>query len=339
MTRPRHISGTAIFLASAIAASSAQAFSPIPDTAQEACFNASAVIDCPAEGDAFYGQDAQHQGAAPNYTDNGDGTVTDNVTGLIWARSPDLNGDGAINAADKLTYHQALAGAAEFTLANHDDWRLPTIKEMYSLIDFRGVDPSGSMDNQITDPHPFLNADAFDFGYGDTEAGERIIDASTGLMWTGRDNGAAISWQDALEWAEATNAQGYLDHDDWRLPNIKALQSIVDYTRSPDTTSSAAIDPVFDVTSIPNEAGQPDYPVFWSATTHVNWTRKPGIHAAYVSFGRAMGYMNGWTDVHGAGAQRSDPKTGNAADYPEGFGPQGDAIRILNFARLVRDAD
>ena len=41
-------------------------------------------------------------------------------------------------------------------------------------------------------------------------------------------------------------------------------------------------------------------------------------------------------DVHGAGAQRSDPKEGDAADYPEGHGPQGDAIRIDNYVRCVR---
>jgi hypothetical protein len=58
-----------------------------------------------------------------------------------------------------------------------------------------------------------------------------------------------------------------------------------------------------------------------------------------------MGYMTdpsdssraGWIDVHGAGAQRSDPKIGNPADFPKGHGPQGDAIRIYNYVRLVRD--
>ena len=34
-------------------------------------------------------------------------------------------------------------------------------------------------------------------------------------------------------------------------------------------------------------------------------------------------------DVHGAGAQRSDPKVGNPDDYPYGHGPQGDVIRIV----------
>ena len=51
-----------------------------------------------------------------------------------------------------------------------------------------------------------------------------------------------------------------------------------------------------------------------------------------------MDYMNdSWRDVHGAGAQRSDPKSGDPAGFPTGNGPQGDAIRIYNHARLVRD--
>lgn len=51
-----------------------------------------------------------------------------------------------------------------------------------------------------------------------------------------------------------------------------------------------------------------------------------------------MGYMNSaWVDAHGAGAQRSDIKAGNPADYPTGHGPQGDAVRIYNYVRLVRD--
>ena len=43
--------------------------------------------------------------------------------------------------------------------------------------------------------------------------------------------------------------------------------------------------------------------------------------------------------VHGAGAQRSDPKSGSVDDYPTGFGPQGDARRIYNFVRLVRNTE
>ena len=59
---------------------------PIVDTNQGLCFNNSEQIDCPAEGEAFYGQDAQYTGLEPSYTDNGDGTITDNVTGLVWTQ-------------------------------------------------------------------------------------------------------------------------------------------------------------------------------------------------------------------------------------------------------------
>jgi hypothetical protein len=116
------------------------------------------------------------------------------------------------------------------------------------------------------------------------------------------------------------------------------LQYIVDYSKSPDATSSPAIDSVFDVTEITNEVGEIDYPYYWSSTTHANYLGG-GSSAAYISFGKAMGYIDGqWVDVHGAGAQRSDPKNGDPNDYPYGHGPQGDAIRIYNYVRCVRGA-
>ncbi len=80
---------------------------------------------------------------------------------------------------------------------------------------------------------------------------------------------------------------------------------------------------------------------YWSSTTHGDW-QGHGSAAAYVPFGRGLGYDTNffvWIDVHGAGCQRSDPKTGDPADYPTGHGPQGDAIRIYNFMRPVRDIE
>ena len=48
--------------------------------------------------------------------------------------------------------------------------------------------------------------------------------------------------------------------------------------------------------------------------------------------------INGvWQDVHGAGSQKSDVMVGNPANFPDGRGPQGDAVRIYNYVRLVRD--
>ncbi len=385
---------------------------PIVDTNQAVCYDDSGVIACPSEGEAFYGQDAQYTGNVPSYTDNGDGTITDNVTGLIWHKSPDTDGDGDIDAADKMSYEDACAYCESLSYAGHDDWQLPTIKQLYSLMDFSGVDPSGYEGTDTSGLIPFIDIDYFDFAYGDTEAGERIIDSqyassnlygggayedllfgvnfadgrikgygltlfgrdktffvlcvrgntdyglndlsdngdgtitdvATGLMWAQDDSGSdapdGLTWEEALVYVEVQNDTEYLGYNDWRLPNVKELQSIVDYSRSPDATGSAAIDPLFDATSVVNESGETDYAFYWSSTTHANWTESPGSAGAYVSFGRAMGYMDGaWSDVHGAGAQRSDPKSGDPSEWPTGNGPQGDAIRIYNHVRLVRDAE
>ncbi len=373
-------------------------------TGQELCFSDEETsITCPSMGEAFYGQDRQTNGFKASYTDNGDGTVTDNNTGLIWQKSPDINGDGNIDVDDTMYIADVTSYAESLSLAGHDDWRLPTIKELYSLIKFTGTDSSNSSSSDTSVLTPFIDTDYFEFAYGDTDAGERVIDAqyasstsyvstvdndlqfglnfadgrikgypphikkfyvhcvrgdsygdndftdngdstitdnSTGLMWTQNDSGQGLNWEEALAWVVTKNSESYLGHNDWRLPNAKELQSIVDYTRSPDTTSSPAINAVFNTTSITNEEGAKDYPYFWTSTTHKSYSSSGdnGEAAAYVSFGRALGYVDDeWTDIHGAGAQRSEFKSGDPNDYPEGYGPQNDAVRIYNYVRLVRD--
>ena len=147
---------------------------PVIDTGQDQCFDTLQVISFPQPGELFYGQDAQFSGNQPSYTDNGDGTITDNITGLMWQKSADMDGDGDIDATDKLSYNEAIAGASSFNLGSYDDWRLPTIKELYSLILFSGLDPSGPEGGALT---PFIDTAYFDFAYGDVAAGKRIIDA------------------------------------------------------------------------------------------------------------------------------------------------------------------
>ncbi len=114
----------------------------------------------------------------------------------------------------------------------------------------------------------------------------------------------------------------------------------MDYTQSPSTTNSAAIDPLFNATQIINAAGEDDYGFYWSSTTHARFDGS-GESAVYIAFGRGTGSMDGTNviDVHGAGCQRSDPKAGDANNYPSwGNGPQGDVQRVFNYVRLVRDA-
>ena len=71
---------------------------PIVSTNQTTYYGNITEIATPNPGDAYYGQDAQYSGNQLSYTDNGNGTITDNVTGLMWTQSSDLNGDGTIDA-------------------------------------------------------------------------------------------------------------------------------------------------------------------------------------------------------------------------------------------------
>jgi hypothetical protein len=421
----------------------------VVDTGQTKCYDNRSEIAPPKRGQPFYGQDAQFRGHPASYTLSADAlTVLDNNTGLTWQRSPDTDGDGALTTRDKLTVAQAQALPAKLNASKYggfEDWRLPSIKEVYSLFDARGTDPSGPFNADTSGLTPFIDTKVFKFAYGDPRAGERVIDAqflsstryvgasvrglgqvfgvnfadgrikgygvqglgggektffvlcvrgnpsygrndfqdhgngtitdrATGLMWAKTDSGRGMNWQAALAWVQAKNAENYLGHSDWRLPSVKELQSIVDYTRSPDTTHSAALDPLFTCTTITNETGKADYPFYWSATTHAGF--QGGAAAMYVAFGRAAGWMSPrspgkgapggragfgpgpgpggppegaapgkgggeyhFVDVHGAGAQRSDPKTGDPALFPHGRGPQGDVIRIYNFVRPVRGGD
>ncbi len=366
----------------------------VVDTNQKDFYNSSSAITAPLPGAKFFGQDAGYSGYQPSYTDNGNGTITDNVTGLTWQK----------NMGSKISYAEALIKADTMTLGGYTDWRVPTIKELYSLILF-----SGQVNGERA-IKKFIDEDYFIQPLGDTSIGEREIDAqtwssthykgltfgrdstifgvnfidgrikgypkyrpgsnnttpntmyfrlvrgnpaygtnnfidnnngtitdlATGLMWQKADDRNPRDWENALDYAENLTLAGF---SDWRLPNAKELQSIVDYSRSPSSTNSPAINNVFSVSTINDPDGNPGhYPYYWTGTTHLDGA-VPGSYAVYIAFGKAFGKINGTLlDVHGAGAQRSDPKSGDPSSYPQFMGPQGDARIVFNFVRCVRDA-
>ncbi len=350
---------------------------PVVDTNQGLCYNNSELIDCPAEGEAYYGQDAQYTGNSPSYTDNGDGTVIDTVTGLVWQQTPD---------SGNYSWDQAQAYCESLSLADRDDWRMPSLKELFSISDFSTGWPyldqtyfdlastgSISKDEQYWASDYYVGHTAeggYDAAFGVNHAtghikaypalvtgpmakhvrcvcGDEygvndfvdngdgtITDEATGLMWMQDDSGEGMDWEHALAWAQEKNAENYLGYSDWRLPNVKELQSIVDYDYAPDAVDAAydgpAINPMFAVSEITNEAGDTDYPYFWSSTSAPFQAGGDYYYAWYVAFGRAVNPEG--ADYHGAGAVRFDTK---ARGGPAGEGDE----RVYNYVRLVRGGD
>jgi hypothetical protein len=119
-----------------------------PATGQTTCATSAGAI-VPCEGT---GQDGDiRAGVVLSYTDNGDGTITDNNTGLMWEKKS-LEGDVStnLNHRDKAyTWDEAfsvhIAGLnAGGGFAGHTDWRVPNIKELLTIIHYDHVAPAVS---------------------------------------------------------------------------------------------------------------------------------------------------------------------------------------------------
>ncbi len=103
--------------------------SNLPDTGITKCINGfspSKFITCPLPGERYYGQDAQYSSNPLSYSDNGNGTVTDNITGLMWQQADD---------GEERNWDDAKAYCEGLTLAGHSDWRLPNRHELFQLVD------------------------------------------------------------------------------------------------------------------------------------------------------------------------------------------------------------
>jgi hypothetical protein len=355
---------------------------PVVGTSQTKCWDGTGnSIPSPATNAAFYGQDAQFTHISPVYTKSRDGlTIKDEVTGLTWQKTYEKPTSGGM-------YYWAETQTVVDNLnkqnyGGYNDWRVPTIKELYSLwntsvgwpyIDTNYFDIiytdeqdlshaifwssdkyTGVMGNTSENTPGAKLAFGVNFGTGHIKSynisagpkhfvrcvrgnlayGENLFqnnndgtisDLATGLMWPQSDNGSGMDWEHALDYAQTQNKANYLGHNDWRLPNTKELQSIVDYTRSPYATNSVnvgpAINALFSCTGILNDGGKADYPYYWTSTSvtvaNCSW---------YVAFGRAEDGKG--EDLHGAGAVRFDSKIVGSGEGEE---------RVLNYVRLVRN--
>ncbi len=360
---------------------------PLVGTSQTGIWDATGnSISASATNDAFYGQDAQFTHTAPVYTKSIDGlTVKDEVTGLTWQKTYEKPTFGGM-------YYWAETQTEVDNLnkqnyGGYSDWRVPTIKELYSLwnvsvgwpyidteyFDIKYTDEqdlshaifwssdkyTGVMGNVNGEtpgaelafgvnfgtghiksysisvgPKHFVRCVRGNLSYGvnlfQNNNDGTISDLATGFMWQQSDSGSGMDWEHALAYAQTQNTANYLGHNDWRLPNAKELQSLVDYTRSPYATKAAnvgpAINALFSCTGILNDGGKADYPYYWTSTSAMSMANGSYPSAWYVAVGQAED-GNG-ENLHGAGAVRFDKKIIGTGEGEE---------RVLNYVRLVRN--
>ena len=82
------------------------------------------------------------------FTDNGDGTVTDNKSGLVWVKNPHT--DLPDQFKDRMTLKEAIQACKKLKFAGKNDWRLPTVEELRELVDYtRGVGNEPAIDTKV----------------------------------------------------------------------------------------------------------------------------------------------------------------------------------------------
>lgn len=257
----------------------------LPDTGQTESFSATD------------GEDADYLCHPPYFRDNGDGTVTDTITGLMWQQV-----DGG-----EMTYESAITYADMLSLGNYTDWRLPTAQEAFSILDHHLTNPAinsaifpdseaeywWTSEQQIGNTSKIWVTNAGG-GIGNHPKTETIsaggdkrfhvravrdvstpellssrffqedstaTDQITGLEWQRFPYADSINWEDALEYAEQLVVDG---KNDWRLPNIKELESINEESISqpsvnPATFQGIGIKKYWSSTSLPNQPARAWY--------------------------------------------------------------------------------
>lgn len=136
-----------------------------------------------------HGDDGYYQAgvapASPRFTDNGNGTVFDNQTGLMWAL--DANMAGTNN-----TWDAAIDYCNDLVHGDHDDWRLPNVNELLSLIDHNPEE--GWRYPQLPIGHPFLNVQTMPAYWSSTCGEDFIMGVESYYVYIGSGSAAQGEW-------------------------------------------------------------------------------------------------------------------------------------------------
>lgn len=271
--------------------------SNIRDTDIEKCFDNTAEITCPNFGEGFYGQDAHYTTNPLHFIDNGDSTVSDSITGLMWQKSDDGSTYNWYQAAGifDATYNSTSINVCKsLTLAGFTNWRLPGLRELFSILDMVGNSSytmladtnyfqstgekywSTTQNNTYKDSAYVVGT----YGYNSAPIGAAansvrcvrgtswgqnsyvdngngtVTDNMSGLVWQQSDDGVARNWSEALSYCENLTLA---NSSEWRLPDIRELESLTTITGSDETLYN----PALNTTYFP----LPQLFDFWSSST------------------------------------------------------------------------
>ena len=244
-----------------------------------------------------FGEDNDYTINPPSFTNNSNGTITDNVTGLMWQQA-----DGG-----EMTIENAVSYCDNLVLGGFSDWRLPTKQESMSILNLDKNNPALNtvyftntnaeywwtstvnyanpnsiwITNAGGGTGPKLKTETISAGglksfhpravrslttptivthFTDNGDGT-ITDNVTNLIWQKAPNTTTYTWEQAISYAENLALAG---SSDWRLPNIKELVSIND-----ETTNAPSINTTYFPTMVSAR--------YWSSTTQF----APGATSAW----------------------------------------------------------
>jgi len=236
----------------------------IPDTGADRCYNATSVMNCPlSEAEPFFGQDYQFSSTPMSFTNNGDGTISDKVTGLMWQMTPaavTYNWYEASGTYDATYNPTSTDVCRNLTLAGYTDWRLPERSELLSIVDYGSANPaldttyfpdSSTYDYWVNTS--YSTSDAWDVQFADggvtttSKTTGKHVQCVRGTAWgvsnfvdnhdgTVSDTISGLMWQqtaitDPYDWEAKLNTCANLNlagYTDWRLPDIKELATTAD---------------------------------------------------------------------------------------------------------------
>ena len=238
------------------------------------------------------GEDSDFLINPPSLKDNGDGTITDYTTGLMWQKT-----DGG-----EMTNENAVTYCTNLSLGGYSDWRLPTSQELFSINNYSFSNPAlsstyftstgaeywwtsekkvdGATSIWVVNwgggagAHPksetisaggskkmharavrSIYSTTFNVTHFTNNNDGTITDNYTGLIWQQVRSSNTFTWEEALAYASTLTLGG---KNDWRVPNVKELFSLNDVTKHAPSLNTAyftnvATGNLWSSTTLPNQ--------------------------------------------------------------------------------------